>query len=255
MVKIIGGHFEIMKGSSHFMSEEEGSIHYKAINHITGHIEEHIQQLKWTTDVKMEVSGPCASSKIENWEEENGVRLPNDIQDFFSITDGLSFTWHAFFPKTKSTIKNRIEIKTGIETKKAQQYEFEPHLEKELLGSINIPCFERLKYMRKDAFITSNQYDQSLFLNENVDICIIELETIEHIGTVYLCHGFDFQKAVTNTSMQKSTFSAVEYSKKNNLDQLWTVWFKTEAGKWYPMTSSFMSYFRLSLVHFGIIGW
>lgn len=236
------------------MSKEEENT-YEAINHITGHIQEHIRQLRWTTDVSMKASRPCASSEIRNWEMENRVTLPKDVKDFFSITDGLSFTWYAFFPIIKPTIKHIIERQTDTDTNKAQPNEFEPHLEKELLGSIYIPCIKRLKSVKKDTFHISNKHDQLPFFDENVDIVIIELETIEHVGTVYLCHGFDFQKAVATISKLKPTSSTVDYSKKNSHDQLWSVWFKTEAGKWYPMSSSFMNYFRLTLVHFGIIGW
>jgi hypothetical protein len=35
----------------------------------------------------------------------------------------------------------------------------------------------------------------------------------------------------------------------------WQVWMQDQSGEWRPIASSFRDYFRLMIVHLGILGW
>lgn len=44
-------------------------------------------------DVLIERVSGLTESEIVQWETKNGVRLPDNIRDFYASTDGLFFSW------------------------------------------------------------------------------------------------------------------------------------------------------------------
>ncbi|XP_044741430.1 tubulin polyglutamylase complex subunit 2 [Chrysoperla carnea] len=46
------------------------------------------------TDIKLHRYSPCDKLTLGNWEQKNGVALPDDMRKFYLSTDGFSLTWN-----------------------------------------------------------------------------------------------------------------------------------------------------------------
>mmetsp|Transcript_12669 Transcript_12669/g.12268 ORF Transcript_12669/g.12268 Transcript_12669/m.12268 type:complete len:316 (+) Transcript_12669:477-1424(+) len=263
--------------SSPVALDETSMDNDKAISYITCHVSQHIQQLNWTTDVQLEAKDPCLESQLTAWEDQYNIQLPQDLREFYSVTSGMKLTWHAFFATTPPTDNknnnnnyfNLGETQSPIPKEIIEDMQYDEktkprwyHNKKQLVGTVSISSLKHLKRTPPEETTGLDQYaiipEQSKGMTK--EIFAFVLENTEKCGVVYLVYGLlDFEKA-TNDAMSEKYHTSMDIAsldEDEEQNRLWSVWLKhtSENSKWYFLTSNFSSYFRLAIVHLGIIGW
>ncbi|KAF7259674.1 Tubulin polyglutamylase complex subunit 2 [Paragonimus skrjabini miyazakii] len=74
-------------------------------------------------EVNVETYPPVEKQSIDDWLQNNGVQLPEDVRNFYLTTNGLLLTWYNSIGETKSLI-GRISI-NAIEKLKPVSFELD----------------------------------------------------------------------------------------------------------------------------------
>eukprot|EP00592_Proboscia_alata_P012107 CAMPEP_0194384974 /NCGR_PEP_ID=MMETSP0174-20130528/77315_1 /TAXON_ID=216777 /ORGANISM="Proboscia alata, Strain PI-D3" /LENGTH=257 /DNA_ID=CAMNT_0039172643 /DNA_START=140 /DNA_END=910 /DNA_ORIENTATION=+ len=207
---------------------------------ITNDIVRYLTSLPDTSDISLAGSPPVVD-EIKRWHEMNApFELPEDLCNFYSVTNGLSLSWNCNYP---------LQFSIGLDNSRSKQEHQqdvgsqETDVQKsELVGSAFIYPLSRLERMN----VEPSQIDPSNLVNSKME------HQIDKFGAV----AFVIEKMASSYGQVALMFNAKTIMQnERECASSPSVWFQDESRKWFKIASNFTGYFRLMIVHLGIIGW
>jgi len=203
----------------------------------------------------------CLNSDIDEWENINSpYKLPQDLKQFYTVTNGIKLQW---FTKSMQS-KPRTDTKNNIHEQK------EDTLSKDLVGYSRISSLQELTPLPSTMLESiQNQSNQKKMKDFSVVHGFL-LESIPDYGKIILLYGLNYtppeigiegDRIILKDNTQEyeiteevSNGSKIMRPQKQFRDP--NIWFLDDRyEQWTFLTSDFSCYFRLMLVHLGILGW
>ena len=227
----------------------------EVINCMTCHILDYIKRLPGTCDSKLEHYPPCVAEHFESWHRNNvPLKLPKDIGQFYSMTNGLKLKWHGNF-KVLNEDNNEI-LNDNRSSQQSIKFKIshdgknrEVESKKILIGYSSIFSIEKVISLSSKKINTLEQ--QLISSGLGVATCVKAAFTIEYdpqYGVVAMVYGPDLL-------FENEPMCMNEDIHHEKLNESTSIWFCDLKGTWYPLASTFTNYFRMIIVHLGIKGW
>ncbi|XP_072269620.1 tubulin polyglutamylase complex subunit 2 [Pyxicephalus adspersus] len=188
------------------------------IEKITLGISKILESSPGVSEVKFEEIPPAERHTISTWEQKHGCTLPEDMKNFYLMTDGFLMTWFVKLDdnpiQVGSMTINSISNLTRLKAPSAHSLP-------------NSPTLQDLD----DSTDEEGHPDRPHFDSRNV---IIELDSCNGNGKVCLVYKVSKRGAVAPDP---------------------SIWFLDRALYWHFLTDTFTAYYRLLLCHLGLPQW
>ncbi|KAG9488297.1 hypothetical protein GDO78_007870 [Eleutherodactylus coqui] len=200
------------------MGEKNESTMASHIEKITLGISKILESSPGVTDVKMEELPPAERHTIVSWEQKHSCTLPDDLKNFYLMTDGFHMSWFVKMDDTPVQVGSMIinSISNLIHLKASSSYSLP-----------NSPTLADLDDNEEEEGLPEKPH----FDSRNV---IFELDPCDGIGKV--CLVYRKHKAGEMTPDP-------------------TIWFLDRALYWHFLTDTFTAYYRILLCHLGLPQW
>ena len=215
-----------------------------AVRFITGNIASYIRSLPGVASSGPLIDSypPRSVSDLDKWEIENApFRLPDDVRNFYSVTDGLGLRWYASASRQQSR---------PLPADK----DFPPEYTTAdfIAGLISIRPLQE---------ITRLNFESGSFGREceAAHCAAFKIEDVEGYGTVAMVYGAtdEFNRKAQRNHFREARKgrNSLCIKQKDSAAIQPTIWFRDRRCQWHPLTDTFTSYFRLAVVQLGIVGW
>ncbi|XP_040840852.1 tubulin polyglutamylase complex subunit 2 [Ochotona curzoniae] len=171
------------------------------------------------TEVNITEKAPAERHMISSWEQKNDCEMPEDVKNFYLMTNGFHMTWSVklddnIIPLGSMTINSISKL---IQLNQSSMY--------------SLPNAPTLADLEDDVHEGSeDQPAKPHFDSRNV---IFELDSCNGNGKVCLVYK----------------------SRKPALAQDTEIWFLDRALYWHFLTDTFTAYYRLLITHLGLPQW
>uniref|UniRef100_A0A8C5LQ67 Tubulin polyglutamylase complex subunit 2 n=1 Tax=Leptobrachium leishanense TaxID=445787 RepID=A0A8C5LQ67_9ANUR len=167
------------------------------------------------TEVKFEEKRPAERHMIVNWEQKNGCTLPDDLKNFYLMTDGFQMTWNVKLSDSPIQVGSMVISSVSCLSR---------------LGGSSIYTLPNAPSLA-DLDQDSDEEDQPHFDSRN---SIFELDPCNGNGKVCLVYKTSRPGVATRDP---------------------GIWFLDRALYWHFVTHTFTAYYRLLLCHLGLPQW
>jgi len=190
----------------------------ESFEEISFHVLSYIHTLRGVTDVVVAPRDPASQVQMDEWNRKHRpCSLPEDLAAFYNVTDGLSLTWKA------QSLESNITVGVlGIRALKdlcTQEVPFPGSTESTESSISAINGSELAKEIQEHRLPSKAT---ALILDHN-----------PKVGEVALIYDASDESGATVNG----------------------VWFKDLKEQWHYMAENFSCYYRLMIVHLGILGW
>lgn len=178
----------------------------------------HLEQCEECRTVTFQGHDPISSHEILLWERKNApIKLPEDMKRFYSIMNGFSLNWAV-------DIDDRLVAVGDLRVLKLDQIIRHPCAEPTIAAS-SVPFMENRP--------VPDPQKCSLFL----------LDSSCEMGDIVLLYRVPFSPDAMKHDPDSTVLSQPE------------VWLLDTNGQLHYICASFTQYFRLAVVHLGVLGW
>ncbi|XP_073474561.1 tubulin polyglutamylase complex subunit 2 isoform X1 [Aquarana catesbeiana] len=188
------------------------------IEKITLGISKILESSPGVTEVKFEAIPPAERQTIVSWEQKCKCTLPEDLKNFYLMTDGFLMTWSVKLDdhpiQVGSMVINSISNLTRLRSSSVHSLP-------------NAPTLDDLD----DGSDEEGHPDRPHFNSKNI---IFELDPCNGNGKVCLVY---------------------KTSKPGEVTPDPSIWFLDRALYWHFLTDTFTAYYRLLLCHLGLPQW
>ncbi|XP_062898132.1 tubulin polyglutamylase complex subunit 2 isoform X1 [Mobula hypostoma] len=173
------------------------------------------------TEVKYAKKEPAEHHMIVSWEQKNCCALPEDLRNFYLMTDGFLLTWNIKFDRSNvqlgRMVINNISALCRLGTS----------------SFYSLPNAPTLADLESD---TDDEDKEEPFKKPhfNSQCRIFELDSCNGNGKVCLVYK-NIQSGVVSSSAE--------------------IWFLDRALYWHFLTDTFTAYYRLMLIYLGLPQW
>mmetsp|Transcript_596 Transcript_596/g.764 ORF Transcript_596/g.764 Transcript_596/m.764 type:complete len:340 (-) Transcript_596:458-1477(-) len=211
------------------------------LNSIGLNLIEHLESIEGILDIQVSSTKSVSKTEITRWEKDNfPYRLPVDLKGLLLASNGISVKWHVNQGDRNILIGN-------VKLNKLSEIERAPIDDQEEL---------------ENAFAAA---DSTYVQTGTRSFAAFVLDKCEDVGKVVLLYipGHPSSKRSSIVSVPSDTdifpstmmSPAQANSNVNSYLDCCQVWFQDMACQWHFLTESFVNYFRLMVVHLGILGW
>lgn len=195
---------------------------WEEIDLISFHVLSYVQQLPGVTHIDfVDEPRPALAAQMDGWRNKNrGFELPQDLQAFLEVTNGLAVTWSAQCVHNEITVGslsvNPLENITRLPNGSGFSGQSSAPSEPGAAGVVSVVHGARALPERSTGFL---------------------LDSIPKVGQVALVYSL----------------SATQGPEQGHFEG---VWFRdVQSSAWHFLADSFCAYFRMLVVHLGILGW
>ena len=212
----------------------EERIQIETLERLSFHLFSYLRGLPGFQDLKIDTRPEVTPDEAEQWHTANApFVLPQDLMAFLQISDGLSVRWKAESLQTEIIVGsfdlnclNRIEHIDEVET-----------LAQQRPSSSSTTASE-------SAFLVPNPAENKTLLDADLEsfprpekVAAFILERNLKVGDVALVY-------------ELKPDGKTPYSGRDP-----TIWFRDKSKSWHYVAANFTCYYRLLVVHLGILGW
>jgi len=206
------------------------------IEQMTINVVKYLQNKNGICQVKNDIKFPSEKPAVLMWEQKNSLLLPEDLKSFYLTSNGFHLTWSVQIDGKESTVPvGRMHINTVATLTKLDNGTRE--------GTHVVPSLWDLDLSDEP---TNGRRPPSF-----CDSKIYELDACDGIGKVCLVFNEVGQGGPDSESDSDASDSDFDITH----DFVTSIWFLDRSLHWHFLCNSFLSYYRLMLMHLGLPQW
>ncbi|XP_018424282.1 PREDICTED: tubulin polyglutamylase complex subunit 2 [Nanorana parkeri] len=220
------------------------------IEKITLGISKILESSPGVTEVKFEAIPPAERQAIVSWEQKHGCTMPEDLKNFYLMTDGFLMSWSVKLDDSPIQVGtmaiNSISNLTQLKGSSAHSMPNSPTLE-DLDDSSDEEA-----HPDRPHFDSRNVLFELDPCNGNGKVCLVYKTTKPgHSNGI----GVRGRKQITRRGTQRPTKTTVMKRSGGEVIPEPSIWFLDRALYWHFLTDTFTAYYRLLLCHQGLSQW
>jgi hypothetical protein len=196
---------------------------YATVEELSFNLFSYLRALPGFQDLKTEFRPEATPGELEQWQDGNEpFVLPADLKGFLQITDGMSLRWKAESLQTEITV-----------------------------GAVDLNCLNRIERMEDvDSLLQRSAAASGAHPQTLLDVDLESHPRPEHVAAFILERNPKVGDVALVYELDGGGAAASPHD-----DREPTVWFRDKGGGWHYVAASFTCYYRLLVVHLGILGW